>query len=60
LPAQQKLGELFTWYAARPEALPSGYRLRADRFGVPRSVADYIAGMTDRFLEVDHSRRLGV
>ena len=60
VPAQQKLGELFTWYAARPEALPSGYRLRADRFGVPRSVADYIAGMTDRFLEVDHSRRLGV
>ncbi|NBW86392.1 MAG: dNTP triphosphohydrolase [Planctomycetia bacterium] len=59
VPAQQKLGELFAWYAARPEALPAGYRLRADRFGVPRSVADYIAGMTDRYLEVDHTRRLG-
>ena len=59
VPAQRKLGELFAWYAARPEALPSGYRLRADRFGVPRSVADYIACMTDRYLEVDHARRLG-
>ncbi|MFM8892895.1 MAG: hypothetical protein ACKOTB_15005 [Planctomycetia bacterium] len=24
-----------------------------------RSVADYIAGMTDRFLERDHERRVG-
>jgi dGTPase len=59
VPAQRKLGVLFSWYVARPEALPSGYRLRADRFGVPRSVADYIAGMTDRYLDVDHARRLG-
>ena len=58
VPAQQKLTELFEWYAARPDELPAGYRHRAATFGVRRSAADYIAGMTDRYLEVDHRRRL--
>jgi len=58
VPAQQKLTELFEWYAARPDELPAGYRHRAATFGVGRSAADYIAGMTDRYLEVDHRRRL--
>jgi len=58
-PAQQRLTELFDWYAERPEELPSGFRGRADLFGARRSVADYIAGMTDRYLEWDHRRRLG-
>ena len=59
VPAQERLTRLFAWYAAHPDALPVGYRQRIDRFGVRRSVADYIAGMTDRFLEWDHDRRLG-
>ena len=58
VPAQRKLTELFDWYAARPEEMPAGYRQRAESFGVRRSVADYIAGMTDRYLEFDHERRL--
>ncbi len=58
VPAQQKLTELFDWYVAHPDDLPAGYRLRADTLGLRRSVADYIAGMTDRFLEFDHRRRL--
>jgi dGTPase len=58
VPAQQKLTELFTWYAAHPEALPAGFRQRAESCGLRRSVADYIAGMTDRFLEFDHRRRI--
>jgi len=58
VPAQQKLTELFEWYAARPDELPAGYRHRAATFGIRRSAADYIAGMTDRYLEVDHRRRL--
>jgi dGTPase len=58
VPAQRKLTELFEWYAAHPDALPAGYRHRADTFGLRRSVADYLAGMTDRFLEFDHRRRL--
>ncbi|HBB74569.1 MAG TPA: hypothetical protein DC048_08985 [Planctomycetaceae bacterium] len=58
-PAQARLAALFGWYCDRPEALPAGYRDRAARFGVRRSVCDYIAGMTDRYLERDHADRIG-
>lgn len=59
LPAQRKLTRLFEWYCLHPGEMPSGFRSRAREFGVCRSVADYIAGMTDRFLERDHDRRIG-
>jgi hypothetical protein len=59
VPAQAKLADLFGWYLAHPESLPLRFRERAASCGVPRSTADYIAGMTDRFLELDHARRLG-
>ena len=59
VPAQQKLAALFGWYVAHPDSLPPRFRDRAAVCGVPRSTADYIAGMTDRFLELDHARRLG-
>ncbi len=59
VPAQQKLLALFGWYLAHPESLPPRFRERAASCGFPRSTADYIAGMTDRFLELDHARRLG-
>jgi dGTPase len=59
IPAQRRLSSLFEWYCDHPDALPAGFRRRADQFGLRRSVADYIAGMTDRFLEHDHARRLG-
>jgi dGTPase len=58
VPAQQKLADLFGWYVAHPESLPPRFRERAAGCGIPRSTADYIAGMTDRFLELDHARRL--
>ena len=57
-PAQRRLTELFHWYVDHPAELPAGYRQRIATFGVNRSVADYIAGMTDRYLEIDHRRRL--
>jgi dGTPase len=57
VPAQQRLAELFDWYAGHPDQLPPRFRERAAELGVKRSIADYIAGMTDRFLEVDHGRR---
>jgi len=59
VPAQERLTRLFEWYCGHPTELPAGFRQRAESFGVRRSVADYIAGMTDRFLELDHDRRLG-
>jgi dGTPase len=58
-PAQERLAELFRWYAGHPDALPPRFLDRAATWGVPRTVADYLAGMTDRFLEADHGRRLG-
>jgi dGTPase len=57
--AQEKLSRLFHWYCDHPDEMPPGFRGRCGQFGVPRSVADYIAGMTDRYLEWDHARRLG-
>jgi dGTPase len=60
VPAQERLRQLFQWYCTRPDQMPTGFRERAERFGVPRSVADYIAGMTDRFLEKDHEHRLAL
>jgi dGTPase len=59
-PAQARLSRLFQWYCDHPDEMPAGFRRRAETFGVPRSVGDYIAGMTDRYLERDHDLRLGV
>lgn len=59
VPAQQRLTALFRWYCDHPAELPAGFRVRAETIGVPRSVGDYLAGMTDRYLEHDHDRRLG-
>ncbi|MBM3955433.1 MAG: dNTP triphosphohydrolase [Planctomycetes bacterium] len=56
-PAQRKLGELFAWYVDHPDGLPSGFHSRVADHGRRRSVGDYIAGMTDRFLERDHAAR---
>ena len=59
VPAQRKLTRLFEWYCVHPVELPPGFRIRAEQFGVRRSVADYIAGMTDRYLDRDHDLRIG-
>ena len=59
LPAQRRLEELFRWYVAHPDRLPAGYRERAATGGLLRSIGDYIAGMTDRYLERDHAARCG-
>jgi dGTPase len=49
--AQQSLQEMFLGYLARPDLLPSKFQARAEQDGLPRSIADYLAGMTDRFAE---------
>jgi len=48
--------ELFTAYLASPSEMPSDYASAAD---MPRAVADYIAGMTDRFALREHHRLTG-
>ncbi len=54
--AQQVVRELFAAYMAQPSAMPAGY---AEQDDLPRAVADYIAGMTDRFATREHERLTG-
>ena len=56
--SQEKMRDLFHWYCKTPHALPSGYLQRSETTGVLRSVADYMAGMTDRFFNRDAAHRL--
>ncbi len=54
--AKRLLGSLFDAYVARPELLPPEFQRLADEHGVHRTVCDYIAGMTDRFAEMDYRK----
>jgi dGTPase len=54
--AQQIVRELFAAYMTQPSAMPADYAAQADG---PRAVADYIAGMTDRFAAREHERLTG-
>jgi len=56
--SQGQLRRLFQWYCDHPRDMPPRYRQRVDSLGLRRSVADYLAGMTDRFLNRDVRRRL--
>jgi dGTPase len=58
LAAQEKLSRLFQWYCDHPDSIAPSYRERTSSLGLRRSVADYLAGMTDRYLEWDHDRRV--
>ena len=57
--AGRVLAQLFQTYMAEPRQIPAHVLLRAERDGEPvsRAVADYIAGMTDRFA-LDEYRKL--
>ena len=54
--AKQVVAELFAAYLSRPQEMPEGH---AKRDNLPRAVADYIAGMTDRFASREHARLVG-
>jgi dGTPase len=56
LRAKQVLIELFNAYVQQPESMPADFARRDD---LHRSVADYIAGMTDRFAVREHERLTG-
>jgi dGTPase len=54
---------LFQRYSAAPESLPSDWRDGAPAQGsraYARHVADFIAGMTDRFAFAEHGRLFDV
>ena len=54
--AQACLRAMFAGYLARPELLPDSFRCRAATLGLPRTVGDYLAGMTDRFAQREFER----
>ena len=54
--AQQVVRELFEAYVAQPSEMPTDFATNA---ALHRSVADYIAGMTDRFALREHERLTG-
>ena len=54
--AQDMLAAMFAGYLAQPELLPAGFRGRVASVGLPRTVGDYLAGMTDRYAEQEYAR----
>lgn len=54
--AQSMLREMFAGYAARPDLLPARFFAWIEQVGVRRSVADYLAGMTDRYAQQEYQR----
>ena len=51
--ARQVVAELFDAYLCSPGEMPEDFAAGVD---LPRSVADYVAGMTDRFAVREHQR----
>jgi len=54
--AQVVVRELFDAYLSRPQEMSSDFSAREE---TPRAVADYIAGMTDRYAAKEHERLTG-
>jgi len=57
--ARRVVRELFDHYLAEPNCLPDDWRAAADesdRTGRARLVADYLAGMTDRYALAEHRK----
>ena len=57
------VNDLFPMFLRRPELLPEAWRAdvaaAADETALARVVADYVAGMTDRFALAEHARLCG-
>jgi dGTPase len=48
--AERIVTELFTFWMQNPSALPQNYQDKAGQESLPRTICDYIAGMTDHFI----------
>jgi len=57
--ARRIVTELFQAFLAEPGLLPPEFQDRA-RADTPRAIADYIAGMTDRYAIVEHRRLFAI
>lgn len=53
--AEAVVTELFELWVRKPEQLPESYLAEIETEGAPRVAADYIAGMTDSFILLQHA-----
>jgi dGTPase len=61
--ARRVVRDLFTFYIEQPDCLPGEWRQAAegkDRAASARLIADYIAGLTDRYALEEHQRLFDV
>jgi len=56
--AEQVVCDLFACYAANPDEMPAEWaeRAAAEEAARLREIADFIAGMTDRYALIEHAR----
>jgi dGTPase len=58
--AEQVVHDLFAHFVAHPADLPPEWKIVASQAGDPsanaRCIADFIAGMTDRYALIEHAR----
>ena len=60
--AKRVVGDLFSRYMAEPECLPEEWQAKTEGRSTSeaaRTIADFIAGMTDRFATREHDRLFG-
>lgn len=57
--ARRIITDLFQAFLAEPSLLPPEFQVRAE-VDTPRAIADYIAGMTDRYAIVEHRRLFSI
>ncbi len=57
--AERVISDLFAFWMENPSALPNAYREKAEHESLPRVICDYIAGMTDHFINDQYERYCG-
>ena len=57
--AEQVVTELFIYWMENPKSLPHHYQEKAKEESLPRTICDYIAGMTDHFIFEQHEKYCG-
>lgn len=57
--AVRMMEQLFQYFLKTPGAIGRQARQRAGKVGLHRAVCDYIAGMTDRYVDQEYQRLLG-
>lgn len=58
--ARRIIHDLFGAFSSDPRLLPFEYQVRGESEGMSRVIADYIAGMTDRYAMKEHCRLFAV